>query len=146
MYRVMLLLTALASAFAESGGPAGDPSTTGTSGGSGAAGSGGSAAGQSGGIPPMTVLMFGGLFLFVWFFLIRPQRKEEKKRQDLVASIKPGHKVITIGGIHGEVTAVGETTVDVRVSDTGPGVVMTFNKGAVATNLTTNPPAVAAAK
>jgi preprotein translocase YajC subunit len=59
--------------------------------------------------------------------------------------MKPGHKVITIGGIHGEVTAVGETTVDIRVSDEGKGMVLTFNKGAVATNVTATAAAAPAA-
>ena len=72
----------------------------------------------------------------MWLVVIRPQKKEEKKRQALIASMKPGHKVVTIGGVHGEVTAVGETTVDVKVGQGDNSVVMTFNKAAVSTNLT----------
>ncbi len=65
------------------------------------------------------------------------QKKEEKKCQELVGSIKPGHKVITIGGVHGEITAVGEATVDVRIGEDGRYMVVTFNKGATATNVAT---------
>jgi preprotein translocase subunit YajC len=133
MYRILLLMTALVTSFAaESGGPEAVPATTS---GTGAPLPGG-AHPQDGLFNPMTVLMFGGLGLFFWLFLIRPQKKEEKKRQELIASMKPGHKVITIGGIHGEVTAVGETTVEVRVNDERQGLVLTFNKSAIATNVT----------
>jgi len=79
------------------------------------------------------VLMLG----FMYFVLIRPQRKEEKRRQSLISAVKPGHKVVTIGGLHGEVVSVGEATVELRVGRTEKeSVLMTFSKSAVANNLT----------
>jgi preprotein translocase subunit YajC len=44
--------------------------------------------------------------------------------------------VVTIGGVHGTVEAVGEATIDVRIGKGSESVVVTFNKGAVSTNLT----------
>jgi preprotein translocase subunit YajC len=125
------LLVAVAGIAAESGGP--DPAQIAPAPGSG--GAGGKAA-PSGGFDPTMILIMGLLVVFLWLMVIRPQKKEEKKRQELVASIKPGHKVVTIGGVHGEVTAVGEATVDVRIGEEGKGMVVTFNKGAIATNVT----------
>jgi preprotein translocase subunit YajC len=124
------LLVAIARA-AESGGPdpaqiAPAPGTTG----------GGAHPAAPEAFPSSMMLMVGVFIIALWLFVLRPQRKEDKKRQELVSSIKPGHKVITIGGVHGEVTAVGETTIDVRIGDEGKGLVVTFNKGAIATNVT----------
>ena len=129
------LLVAIAGIAAERGGP--EPAPIAPPGSVGGAGK----AAASGGFDPSMILIMGLLVVFLWLMVIRPQKKEEKKRQELVASVKPGHKVVTIGGVHGEVTAVGEATVDVRIGEEGKGLVVTFNKGAIATNVT----AVAAA-
>jgi preprotein translocase subunit YajC len=124
------LLVAVAGIAAETGGP--DPAQIAPP-----AGAGGAAKpAASGGFDPSMILIMGLLVVFLWLMVIRPQKKEEKKRQELVSSIKPGHKVITIGGVHGEVTAVGEATVDVRIGEEGKSLVVTFNKGAIATNVT----------
>jgi preprotein translocase subunit YajC len=136
MHRILILLAssllvAIAGLAAESGGP--DPAQIAPP--PGSTGGAGKAAAPEG-ISPSFMLIMGVGILFIWLVLIRPQKKEEKKRQELVASVKPGHKVITIGGVHGEVTAVGEATVDVRIGEEGKGVVVTFNKGAIATNVT----------
>ena len=133
MHRTLILLASsllvAAGVAAESGGP--DPAQIAPSGPAGGAGK-----AASGGFDPSMILIMGLLVVFLWLMVIRPQKKEEKKRQELVASIKPGHKVITIGGVHGEVTAVGEATVDVRIGEEGKSLVVTFNKGAIATNVT----------
>lgn len=84
----------------------------------------------------LTFIMIGGMILFMWLLVIRPQRKEEKRRKALIDSMKPGHQVVTIGGVHGEVVSVGELTVEVSVTKGDKPVVMTFNRGAIATNVT----------
>ena len=139
MHRLLALLvsaTATMSAFAtESGGPESAPIVPPTPASPGAPGPGGP--GHPAQTPDYTfiLIMLAGLAFF-WFILIRPQRKEDKRRQALVASMKPGHQVVTIGGLHAEVVAVGETTVDLKVGQGDQGMVMKFNKTAVATNLT----------
>jgi preprotein translocase subunit YajC len=77
-----------------------------------------------------------GMILFMWLLVIRPQKKEEKRRKELIDSMKAGHKVVTIGGIHGEVLTVGEQVVELNVSLSDKPVVMKFNRGAIASNLT----------
>ena len=99
-------------------------------------GGGGGTGAKATGFDPSMILIMGLLVVFLWMMVIRPQKKEEKNRKELVDSIKPGHQVVTIGGAHGEVVAVGELTVDVRIGEEGKGLVVTFNKGAVATNVT----------
>ncbi len=74
--------------------------------------------------------------LLMWFMIIRPQKKAEKEKKVLLESTKRGDKVITIGGAHGEVIAVGETTLDLKLGQGSDGAVVTFSKAAVASNLT----------
>jgi len=83
------------------------------------------------------MLLFLGLMVaMMWFMVIRPQKKEEKRRKEMVDSTKRGDEVVTIGGVHGTVEAVGEATIDVRVGKGSESIVVTYNKGAVSTNLT----------
>ncbi len=80
--------------------------------------------------PDMTNMwiFFAILMFFMWFVIIRPQSKEQKKRKSMMAELKVGQKVVSIGGIHGKVIRKGESDIDVEVAK---DVVMTFNLGAV---------------
>ena len=84
----------------------------------------------------MPILMMVGIFAFMYFVLIRPQRKEEKRRKEMLGALKRGDAVTTIGGVHGTVETVGEQTIDVRVGSGDQTLVVTFNKGAVNANMT----------
>jgi len=121
-----LLIIAIAG-FAADGGPAPAPAP--------APGSAPAGAPPSAFDPTFFILIIG-MILFMWLLVIRPQKKEEKRRKELVDSMKAGHKVVTIGGVHGEVQSVGEGTVDLIVSKGDRPVIMTFNRGAIATNVT----------
>lgn len=74
-------------------------------------------------------LLLPMLILFaIWYFLlIMPQQKKEKKRKAMVAAIKKGDKVVTIGGIRGTVEKVQENTVTLK---TGTST-MEFTRSAV---------------
>lgn len=52
-----------------------------------------------------------------YFLLYRPQKKEQKRRADMLGSLKKGDKVVTIGGICGVITALNEKTVTLKVAD-----------------------------
>ncbi len=80
-------------------------------------------------------LMMLAVVAFVYLALIRPPQKEEKRRKELIAAIKRGDRVVTIGGAHGVVDSVGEKTVDLRLG-TDKSAVVTFNLGSISTNLT----------
>lgn len=133
MHRIVLLLSAVAVIIASEAGPGsgGAPGPTTPV----APGSGGGAA-QQPGLGWMPLIFIGLMVLMMWFMVIRPQKKEEKRRKDMVDAIKRGDEVITIGGIHGVVEAVGEGTIDVRIGKGSDSVVATLNKGAVSTNQT----------
>ena len=64
-----------------------------------------------------TMLMFGAMFAILYFVLIRPQQKQQKKHQDLLASLKRGDEVILSSGIMGKVFAVEERVVIIEIND-----------------------------
>ncbi|MEK7415937.1 MAG: preprotein translocase subunit YajC [Planctomycetota bacterium] len=134
MHRIVLLLTIIATIIAGDSGA--DPGSSRPAPGSGGGGGGTGAPPSDGGMSWAPLVFIGLMVLMMWFMVIRPQKKEEKRRKELVDAIKRGDEVVTIGGVHAVVEAVGETTVDVRIGKGSESVVATFNKGAVSTNLT----------
>ena len=69
------------------------------------------------------------MVVIFYFMLYRPQKKQQKKRQVLLDSLKKGQKVLTIGGIHGEIVTLSEETAVLRVAEK---VEMTFARSAIA--------------
>lgn len=139
MHRIVLLITAASLMFAESGPELPGAAPAGTTP--------GAPAGAPAGNPLWQILPIIVVFgLMMWFMVIRPQKKEEKRRKEMVDSTKRGDEVVTIGGVHGTIEAVGEGTVDVRIGKGNESVVATFNKGAIGTNLTNERANTAAAK
>lgn len=65
----------------------------------------------------MPIITFGLVFVIFYFFIIRPQNKKQKETEKMISAVKKGDKVITIGGIHGEVTSTKEQTVVVKVDE-----------------------------
>jgi len=61
----------------------------------------------------MMVLMFGVL----WFFMIRPQNKKRKELESFRDQIKKGDRVITVGGVHGKIVSIQDTTVVLQVEE-----------------------------
>ena len=61
----------------------------------------------------MMVIIFG----IMWFFMIRPQRKQQKELQNFRDSLKKGDKVVTIGGIFGTVCEIKEDSVLIEVDN-----------------------------
>ena len=74
----------------------------------------------------ITVVMMIAIF---YFFLIRPQSKRQKETEKMLAALKKGDKVVTIGGIHGTITSVKEKTVVLKVDDNAK---IEFNRTAIA--------------
>ena len=65
-------------------------------------------AAEPGGWPWWIWPVYIGIFVAMYFFLIRPQRRREKKMRELQSTIQAGDNVITTGGLFGRVTDVGE--------------------------------------
>lgn len=66
----------------------------------------------------LTMAIYFGVFLAVfYFFIIMPRKKQEKKHADLLSNLKRGDRVVTIGGLRGEVARVKDDTVSIKVND-----------------------------
>ena len=61
--------------------------------------------------------------------MIRPQKKQQKNRQEMISSLKINDPVVTIGGIHGRITKIKEQSLTLRVADK---VEVDFDKAAIA--------------
>ena len=56
------------------------------------------------------------LIVVFWLFFIRPQSKKAKEEQKFRSELKKGDKVVTIGGFHGKISEVKETTVMLSIA------------------------------
>ena len=95
-----------------------------------------SSAGAAGAIAGGGMISFVPMILIIvimYFLMIRPQSKKQKETQKMLDALKKGDKVITVGGIHGTVTAVKENVVTVKVDDSTK---IQFNRTAIATVVT----------
>ncbi len=81
-----------------------------------------------GGLP--NLLVFGAFFVAMYFLLVRPQRKRQAEQQRLLEALTVGQSVITIGGLHGVIDSLTDTTVDLLVD--ADGTVLRFTRAAIA--------------
>jgi preprotein translocase subunit YajC len=66
----------------------------------------------------VTVAIYFGVFLVIFYiFIIMPRKKQEKKHDSVLESLKRGDKIVTIGGIRGEISKVKEDSIMVKVAD-----------------------------
>lgn len=75
-----------------------------------------------------SLVMLGLMVLVFYFFMIRPQTKKQKEIKKFRENLKTGDKVVTIGGIHGKILEVADTTVLVQAE----GTKLRFDKSAIA--------------
>ena len=71
---------------------------------------------QRGGSMVSTLIFMLLLIVVFWLFFIRPQSKKAKEEQKFRDSLQKGDKVVTIGGFHGRVTEVKDTTVMISLA------------------------------
>lgn len=60
-------------------------------------------------------IMLAMVLVVMYVFMILPQRKQQKKLQEFRNSLKKGDKVVTVGGIYGEIVEVNDKTALIRV-------------------------------
>src|SRR5438046_10227569 len=63
------------------------------------------------------LLFFAAIFAIVWFLLIRPQQKQTREREQMLAALKRGDRVVTSGGLHGTATSLDQHKVVLRGAD-----------------------------
>ncbi|TAH26049.1 MAG: preprotein translocase subunit YajC [Cytophagales bacterium] len=85
------------------------------------------------GFDPISLIMFGGVFVVFYFFMIRPQQKKAKDQKKFREELKKGDKVVTIGGLHGVILSVNsDDTITIQVDR----IEMKFEKSAVSLEYT----------
>lgn len=71
-----------------------------------------------------------------YFFLLRPQIKKQRERSRLIASLKTGDRIMTIGGIFGQVKDVKD---DMLMLEVAKDVILEVSKSAIAQKVTLEP-------
>jgi preprotein translocase subunit YajC len=57
------------------------------------------------------------IFVVFYFLLIMPQQRQRKKHVAMLSALKPGDRVVVLGGVHGVITRLKEGTVMVKIAD-----------------------------
>ena len=69
------------------------------------------------------------IFLVIYYFILRPNSKKQESVKSMQENLSKGDRVVTIGGIHGKVTALKSETVIIKISNENE---MTIDKVAIA--------------
>ena len=83
-----------------------------------------------GGFDPVIIIMWVAIGLIFWFFIMRPQKKRQQEIQKFRNSIAIGSKVVTSGGIYGEVRAIEEAD-NILVIEVAKGVNIRVDRNSV---------------
>lgn len=115
-------------------GPATRPSGTQPAGGAGGPGAGGEGEGEGGLCGGMNIMVFYGIllggFVLLYVWMGRSRRKQESKRKEMIANLKKGDKIVSIGGIVGTVIEARTDEITVKVDETN-NVRMKFARWAI---------------
>ena len=85
----------------------------------------------AGGSMTSFLFLMAAMFVVFYFFFIRPQMKKQKEQKKYRESLAKGQKIITIGGIHGKIVEIQDTTVIIEVEGQNR---LKLEKSAVATD------------
>lgn len=79
--------------------------------------------------PLMQVIFLGSMFFMMYYFIVsRPAAKEKEKYEKMTNSLIKGDKVVSIGGIQGEIVEVHDETIIIK---TGKNSTLSLRKSAV---------------
>ena len=76
-----------------------------------------------------TIIFLGLIFGLMYLILIRPQRKKQKEHQQLVEELMKGDRVITAGGIYGQIESLSDDSIVIKVES---GATMRVARNSVA--------------
>lgn len=75
------------------------------------------AQGEGGGGGTSMLIMLVAIFAIFYFLMIRPESKRRKERQSMIDSLVRGDKIVTVGGLHGEVQDVHDDKIVIRIAE-----------------------------
>lgn len=91
---------------------------------------------QAGGGGAMSsIIMLVAIIVIFYFFMIRPQQKRQKEEKKFREALTKGQRIVTIGGVHGKIADVRETTVLIEVAN---DVKIEVEKTAIAMSVATD--------
>jgi preprotein translocase subunit YajC len=70
-----------------------------------------------GGSPWLQLVPFVLVLAIFYFIILLPMKRKQQKVQEFLDAIKVGDRVITTGGIHGQVTRLGEQSIQLQIAD-----------------------------
>jgi preprotein translocase subunit YajC len=86
---------------------------------------------------PLTMIVL--MFVIMWFFMIRPQRKQQKAIEAFRNSLSAGQQVVTSGGIYGTVKdIVTENGRQVVILEIAPSVRIKIDKSSIYADMSAN--------
>lgn len=68
------------------------------------------------------------MFAIFYFLLIRPQQKRQKQVKQMQENLSKGDKIVTIGGLHGTIDALDDSTIVIKCGD---GSRLTYDRQAI---------------
>jgi len=90
---------------------------------------------EEGSSPWIMIVFLVLLFVMFYFLMIRPQRKRQKEQKELLSDIKKGDRVVTSGGIYGQIESVSEESVVLKIES---GQTIRIARNSIANKRTTN--------
>lgn len=87
------------------------------------------AAAPQGGPIWINFVLIGGVVLFMWLFIIRPQSKRAKEQKEFLSSLTPGLEVFTSGGIIGTIVEVKDNIIALNIGNSTVRVLRTSISG-----------------
>ncbi|MBK9384149.1 MAG: preprotein translocase subunit YajC [Planctomycetes bacterium] len=81
-----------------------------------------------------TLILFGGMFLLLWLFLLGPERRKRKQHEQRLSQLKEKDEVMTLGGIFGTVVMLRGDQIVIRV-DEKRGTTLRIARSSIATIL-----------
>ncbi len=79
------------------------------------------------------LITFVPMILIFYFILIRPQRKKDKEKKEMLANLKVGDKVVTIGGIVGQIARIKDDKVFVETGSNTEKQLILMERWAIST-------------
>ncbi len=74
---------------------------------------------QQGGLPTAFLFQMIAIFAILYFLMILPMQRQRKKQQQMIRELQAGATVLTSGGIIGQIVAIEDDTITVRVKPDG---------------------------
>ena len=65
----------------------------------------------------LSILPLVALFLAMWFIIIRPAQKRQRATAEMQNALQVGNRVVTIGGLHGEIIQLDEKEVVLKCDE-----------------------------